>query len=237
MASGCSFFGKEEDHSSQAAPGQLSDGATFIGSWSSSFASVDSNGNPKFAFTTTFTFDPNGVARIEFRDAKLGGLNCTGFGQFRNLNGSDVIIYVQATSSASCAFPAQFALKGLRVTGNYIEYKDANTDDLVRMFADRAQTGAPTGVWNFHGAAGIDYLFLDQRGYFIVQTSIENEQSLLQGYYVVNNGSLVLKYFSGSDPAQVFGQQIFTQFIANDQSLRLLQTTTSGDLVFDGERQ
>ncbi|MBI3543123.1 MAG: hypothetical protein HY075_07610 [Deltaproteobacteria bacterium] len=230
---GCNFFGKQVDQPPPA-PGQLADGSIFIGTWTQSASSIDANGNPAVALTWTYTFDAAGSVRVEVRNQKAGGGSCAGTGQYRLIGSDTVLIYVQSETPANCGLPAQLQFSHVKVTSSYIDYIDPKDNGEYRLFP-AAQPGAlpPVGVWDFAGAGGIDYVFFDQNGYFLMQTTIDNTAYLMLGYYIVSSGQLSLHFF-GNDPSQVAGTTLFSSYLTNGSALELTQTTSTGDVVLDG---
>lgn len=224
---GCKFFGKQEDPPSPP-PGQLADGSFFVGTWARSALRVNGTGELDSATTTTFSFDIGGSMRIVVRNQREGGTNCSASGQYRLAGANTIVIYIQLVSSADCGFPSQIQLTNVRTGSGYLEYTDSADGGTYRMFGDNQQKAAPTGVWNFNGSCGIQYLFLDQHGYFIL---VSNET--LRGFYATKSGSLVLYYFT-DDPSQVAEYTPFDSYVTNGQLLELLQTTSQGDLICDG---
>lgn len=242
--SGCQFFGRLED---QAIPpiGQLGDGSSFVGSWTYSNSGLDSNGHPTYAITETYTFDPTGTARVEIRDVLSNGITCTGYGQYRQTGAHDLIIYLQAAEPANCGFPYQIQLTQIEVSGQVLKFKDPKSGYVFDLFKVRPVAAlAPVGVWDFdsagadqNGDGGIDYLFLDPKGYFLIQTKSNGEMYLLVGFYTVVDSSLTLNFFANMDPAQVVGTPIvYKQFITNGTTLELIEQTDQGDVVIDGAR-
>lgn len=244
-ATGCNFFGKLEDAAVPTAIGELGDGSSFVGSWTISSASTSAEGEPTYAVTETYTFDPNGSARIELRDVLSEGITCTGYGQFRQTGSAEVTVYLQSVEPANCAFSAQLKFSDVRVSGSTFKFKDPLSGyEFSLLKARTPSTFAPIGVWDFNsagadesGEGGIDYIFFDPRGYFLLQTTSDGEQFLLIGYYTISNGSLSLSFFSGMDPAQVSGSPlVYKQFVTDGSSLQLVEETEQGDFVYTGSR-
>ncbi len=231
--SGCNFFGKVVPDPTPAV-GQLNDGTSFVGSWSTSFSDVSTSNVPDFATTTTFNLDGNGGLQVTTRDMLSGGATCVGSGQYRLIGENNLILYIQSVLPTTCVMTSQIQLSSVQVSTGYLSYIDPNSGNAYHLFSDRAQHIAPVGVWDFAGAGGIDYLFLDVHGYFVMQTTIGGQQYLLQGYYNIVGGGLSLYYFNNGDPTKVIGSTIFDSFVTNGQVLELTQTTTSGNIVLDG---
>lgn len=244
-SAGCTFFGKLEDEPVPTQLGKLASGASFVGSWTTNAADKNAAGKPTYAITETYTFDPNGSARIELRDVLGNGMVCTGFGQYRQHNGSDVTIYLQAAEPPSCAFAAQIRFTQLNVAGQVLSFKDPQSGHTFKLLKTRnVAITAPIGVWNFNKAGadangdnGIDYLFLDPKGYFLIQTTYQAAQYLLDGYYEIAGNSLSLYFFSNGDPAQVTGSPIvYKQFITDGTRLELVEETPRGNVTIIGTR-
>lgn len=232
-ASGCQFFGKQTP-AAASAPGQLTDGTSFVGSWSTSYSDISTSDVPTVAATTTFTLDGSGGLQVTTRNQLGAGGTCVGSGQYRLVGQNNLVLYVQAVQPTTCVMTSQMQLSNVQVASGYLSYTDPTNNGIYHLFADHAQPIAPVGVWKFGGAAGIDYLFLDAHGYFILQTTIGSDQYLLQGYYNVIGGGISLFYFNNGDPTQVIGSSIFSSFVTNGQTLELVQTTSTGDVTIDG---
>lgn len=244
-SAGCNFFGKLEDEQVPTEIGKLASGASFLGSWTTNAADTSPDGHPSYAVTETYTFDPTGSVRVELRDVLGSGITCTGFGQYRQNNGSDVTIYLQAAEPPTCAFAAQIRLTQLSVSGQVLSFKDPLSGYTFKLLKTRdVPIAAPIGVWDFDGAGadingdnGIDYLFLDPKGYFLIQTTYEGEQYLLIGYYKITGNSLALYFFSNGDPAQLAGDPlVYKQFITDGVTLELIEETPAGDVLSSGTR-
>jgi hypothetical protein len=190
--------------------------------------------------TTTYVFQSNGGVQVELRSQLHGGVTCTGYGQHREVGG-DVQIYIQGTSSAGCALQPTFTLSNVQVLSKSIQYTDPISGYTQYMFADNAQTGAPVGVWDFKGAGGvsgengIDYLFFDQHGYFIMQTTSGGGQYLLEGFYTIANGALAMEFFDGKDPSKPSGSMSFPQYVTDGQNLQLVDQASSA-IVYTGTK-
>lgn len=243
-ASGCNFFGKLEE---QDVPptGQLSDGSTFVGSWTTSASPVSATGEPSYAITETYTFDPTGAARVEMRDMLSNGITCTGYGQYRQTGPRDLTIYLQAAEPVNCAFAAQIKFNEIEVKSQSIRFKVPQSEGIFDLFKVRAVAPvAPVGVWDFdsaggdaNGEGGIDYLYLDPKGYFLIQTTAEGESYLLAGYYAITGTELSLTFISNMDPSKPVGTPlVYKQFVTNGAVLELIEETDSGDIVYTGAR-
>jgi hypothetical protein len=237
---GCQFFGTKTDPGPQA-PGALTNGASVLGTWSASFSDTSSADTPHYAMTTTYMLQGNGSAQVEIRSQLNGGLICTGYGQHREVGG-DVQIYIQSASPSGCGFQNEFTLGNVQVLSKSIKYTDPISGYAQYMFADNAQTGAPVGVWNFGGAGGtgggqngIDYLFLDQHGYFIMQTTSSGAQYLLMGLYTVASGALTLEFFQGTDPTQISSRLSFPEYVTDGQHLALTDQSSSA-VIYPGTK-
>ncbi|MEW6055884.1 MAG: hypothetical protein AB1540_04645 [Bdellovibrionota bacterium] len=238
FSTGCNFFGKEDNDGGNPPVGQLSDGKSIIGSWTASSASVDVDGNPEFAITNTYTFDPAGGARIDVTDGKSATTICTGYGQYRNPNGNDVIIYVQGATPSNCGFNSQIHLSQVEVFEKTIRFKDPESQETYAYFKVQPQPRAPVGVWDFDGAGGIDYLFLDKDGYFLIQSTDPDtsEMFLYVGIYSIIGAELRLGFFMNMDPSQLHGYWVFSQFVTDGQVLELLEDTEDGQFAYTGIR-
>jgi hypothetical protein len=234
---GCNFFGTKADPGPQT-PGVLSNGTSVLGTWTASFSDTSSSDKPTYAMTTTYTLQANGGAQVEIRNQKSGGVTCLGYGQHREVGG-DVQIYIQ--SSNGCGFQNEFVLGGVQVLSKSIQYTDPISGYTQYMFAENDQVGAPVGVWQFNGAGGasgdggIDYLFFDQHGYFIMQTTSSGAQYLLLGTYTIASGVLTLQFFQGGDPTQTSGSMVFPQYVTDGQNLQLTDQASSA-VVYTGTK-
>lgn len=239
LSSGCNFFGKKVDNTVTTVPGELPDGTSIVGTWSMSSSTLDpKTTTPASAATTTVIFDPSGAGRLEVRDQKSGGIVCTAFGQYRLVGDDNFILYVQSTSPAgACPFPAQINFSSIKVAKDYLDYVDPSTKSPYRLFKDRAQELAPVGVWDFAGSGGLDYLFLDQHGYFLLQASMSGDVYLLEGFYTVANGAITLSFIQDGDPGKVAGTEYFDQFVTNGANLVFDITSTSGTTTLTGTKR
>lgn len=233
--SGCKFFGKQEEITEYVPPGELGNGTSVVGSWSTSFSSLSATSEPTTAMTMTYAFAPNGTVRIEAREATGGGQTCVGFGQYRAIGQNNLIVYLQAAQPSNCAFPAQFEMTEVEVSSLALKYRDPASGSEVKLLPDRAQTLAPVGVWKFAGDGGIDYLFFDHHGYFLMQTTISGQMYLVEGFYAISGGELTLSYMDG-DPGKVLGTEYFSQYITNGTQLQLDQTSTAGTASYVGTK-
>lgn len=242
-SSGCNFFGKKKDEAPLTLAGQLSNGATVIGTWSMSYASPTTTRNPSNAFTETYSFDPLGSAQIDLRDPHNGGIHCTGYGQYRTSD-RDVFVYVQAVSSAMCPLSAVIHLASVQVTDSSLRYVDPESGSSLVLFRDRSQQLAPAGLWDFHAAGaddqgngGIDWIFLDVHGYFLMQTTLEGEPFLLIGRYDVAAGAIQFTFILNMDPASLDPNAlVFSQFATDGQVLQLSFTDAEGTIIYQGDR-
>lgn len=236
---GCDFFGKKTDEQGYQAPGTLSSGQSIIGSYSFTSSSVAENRDPATATTITYSFDPNGSARVELRDPHYGGTECTGYGQFRT-TGTEVFIYIQAISSGHCNFGSPIHLSNVEVKSQSIQYTDPADQQRYTLFLKRyLPITAPVGIWDFKGEGGIDYLLFDQNGYFIMQYTEEKETYLLLGYYKILGARMELYLFSNMDPSQATAPIVFTNFITDGIRLQLIDNAEEDEekeLVYEGTR-
>lgn len=237
--SACDFFGRKKEEDTPRPVGILGDGKSIIGTYSYSAANTSADRNPKIAQTAVYSFDPNSGARIEVTDPHLGSIKCSAFGQYRIQGEREVFIYIQAVQPENCGFAPVVHLADVEVLAQSLKYTEPSNGQRYSMFANRAPVQAPTGLWDFRGTGGIDYLFLDTQGYFILQsTDTETEEKfLLLGFYTVSQGSLSLTFFSNMDPTQVSGSPIvFSSFATDGDILQLLQKSSTGDLLYNGYR-
>lgn len=245
MAAGCNFFGKLEEQDLPPT-GQLGDGSSFVGSWTTSSAPVSATGEPAYAITETYTFDPTGAARVEMRDMLAGGIICTGYGQYRQTGDRALTIFLQAAEPVNCAFSAQIKFTDIEIKSQSMRFKVPGADNYIfDLFKVRSVAAiAPLGVWDFdsaggdaNGEGGIDYLYLDPKGYFLIQTTADGDSYLLAGYYAITGTQLSLTFFSNMDPSQPVGMPIvYKQFITDGATLELVEDSDSGDVVSVGTR-
>lgn len=234
--SGCNFFGKQKAESNNTPIGELADGSSIIGNWSYSTANTSVDRNPSLAYTTTYRFDPTGSVEVKLKDLHYGGIVCTAIGQYRRTSSQDITIYIQATTSGMCGFNSLMYLNNIQVSGSRLQFYDPIAKANYVYFSDRTQISPPTGVWDFKaagadgaGEGGIDFLILDEQGYFIMQTTLSGSPYLLIGFYKVVGNSLGLYFFENSDPNNLTGSPIiFSEFITNGIQLQLTETASDG---------
>lgn len=232
-ASGCTFFGRQDAPTSTPAPGQLPDGTSVVGVWSTTTMDVSTSDTPDVATTTTFTFNPDGSAQIETQDLHQNGSSCVVFGQYRVTGSNNVTVYGQV---GDCDLPPQYDLLNVQVLGGYLSYVDSTTNDTFFLLGDNTQDSAPVGLWQFNGDLGIDDILFDPHGYFLLQTTDAGVQEILEGYYVVDSGTITLNFFDGTDPSQIVDSLEFTSFTNNGAQLMLEESATSGTSSATGTR-
>ncbi len=241
---GCSFFGKKKDDNPNTNPGQLADGSYIVGSWAVSYASTSAERNPGSAFTFVYSFDPINSAKVEVRDAHKGGIVCTGYGQYRIVQ-KDVLIYIQSVSSSVCGFESPMHWGSVQVLSKSLKANDKNGQAMT-FFSAKSAESAVVGLWDFKSAlsdeagnGGIDFIFFDHQGYFLIQTTISGAQYLLVGFYEITSESILkLSFFINMDPSQVDGEPLeFSQFVTDGKVLQLVTKDAEGNpLILSGER-
>jgi len=242
-ASGCQFFGKQEEEVLNLIPGQLANGKSIVGTWSTSFLYISSDGaaaDSSYAITETFTFDANGHAKIHIVDARDGGIDCNGSGQYQNVGSNNIVVYFQSVDDSNCPVAASIVMTNIEVSGKKLSFKNKDSGHVYNYVAVRAQRFAPVGVWDFDGASGdqngeggIDYLYLDANGYFVLQTHFDGEDYGFSGYYTVSGSSITLTFYRNGDPSDLTGVVMsYDQFVTNGTHL-ILSTTDENDQVVD----
>lgn len=239
LFSGCDFFGKQVPITDTQQPGTLADGTSIVGSWSASFSSESDIGQPTDALTETYSFDPNGAARVEVRDNLSGGGTCVAFGQYRVVGAQDVVIFVQAAVPSSCPFDAQIRLSAVKVESVVLRFTDPKTQNRYAYFIEHAQQNAPVGVWDFDGAGaingekGYEYVFIDPHGYFRIQTTINGAHAFWDGFYSIepSSGTIYFNVFDDANAPKVDHTDVYSQFITDGNALQLITSDPSNKTV------
>lgn len=228
MLSGCNFFQKRDDTAKQLPPDEVSNGQSILGLWSYTNATATNTGDPTDARTTYYSFQPNSVVNVIVTDPHTNASICTGFGQYR-IWGNDVKVFVQATTGHGCTIPSFTDLGETTVEQERLTFKDNASGVVSYLWAVRNSTPTgPVGLWNFGGQGSIDWIDFDPYGYFLLQTTSNGVMSVIQGFYIVQQGALMLVFFDNQDPAQ-YSQDalVFDQYITDGQNLILVQGTGS----------
>ncbi len=242
---GCNFFGSKKDETTAQPVGSLSSGISILGVWTTSYASESANRNPGDLYTATYTFDTQLSFKISLKDPHQGGIECIAMGSYKIIN-NDILMFVSGINNSMCGFTSQYHFINISADKFVMKMTEMSSNSEMTLFQSlNPQSLNLVGVWDFHsqgadqnGDGGIDWIYFDSNGYFLVQTKYSGVYYIMKGFYSISDTNAVtMAFFTERPDYPEQSGMYFDQFITSGNQLALSFDDGNGGFTsYTGDR-
>lgn len=245
LSTGCNFFGTKKDTATAQSNGSLANGVTILGTWTVSYASTNATNNPTDLYTESFSFDSTSSFRLEMKDPHQGGITCIAVGVYKIIN-NDLMLFVNSINNSMCGFSAQYHFGNIFSDDYVLKMTDLDSNIETTYFRSmNPSTQSLYGIWNFHsqgsdqnGDGGIDWIFFDSSGYFLLQTKFSGQMYIMQGFFSINSSNAVtMVFFTDRPDVPDNSAMMFDQYVTSGTQLALSYSNGNGGFgSYTGDR-